>query len=104
MNGLSYVLGQRDHLGRKFIISYGGRGLRPCEKVWSVSDQECLALLTGIREYHVYLAGRPFSVYTDHLSLKYLQSLKVSLDSRLARWALALQPYKFEIYYRKVVS
>jgi len=32
MNGLSYVLGQRDHIGRKFVISYGGRGLRPCEK------------------------------------------------------------------------
>jgi len=101
INGLSYVLGQRDHLGRKFVISYGGRGLRPCEKVWSVSDQECLALLTGIREYHVYLAGRLFSVYTDHLSLKYLQSLKVSSNRRLTRWALALQPYKFEIYYKK---
>jgi len=40
-------------------------------------------------------------VYTDHLSLKYLQSLKVSANNRLARWALALQPYTFEINYKE---
>jgi len=62
---------------------------------------ECLALLTGVREYHVYLAGRPFTVYTDHVSLKYLQSLKVSANNRLARWALALQPYTFTINYKE---
>ena len=66
-----------------------------------MTQLECLALLTGIKEYHVYLAGRPFSVYTDHLSLKYLQSLKVSANNRLARWALALQPYTFEINYKE---
>jgi len=35
-------------------------GLRPCEKKWCISDLECLRLLTGIREYHVYLAAAPF--------------------------------------------
>jgi len=71
--------------------------MRPCEKKWCITDLECLSLLTGIREYHVYLAAAPFIVYTDHISLKYLQSLKVSTHNRLARWALALQPYKFTI-------
>ena len=49
------------------------------------------------------LFGRPpiFCVHRDHLSLKYLQSLKVSLNNRLARWALALQPYKFEIHCKR---
>ena len=32
------------------------------------------SLLTGIPEYHVYLAAAPFVVYTDHVSLKFLQS------------------------------
>jgi len=101
IKGISYILGQRDDEGRKYVVSYGGRGLRPCERRWPVTQLECLALLTGIKEYHVYLAGRPFSVYTDHLSLKYLQSLKVSANNRLARWALALQPYTFEINYKE---
>jgi len=62
-----------------------------------VTQLECLSLLTGIREYHVYLAAAPFVVYTDHVSLKYLQSLKLSAHNRLARWALALQPYQFTV-------
>ena len=53
--------------------------------------------LTGVREFHVYLAATPFVVYTDHISLKYLESLEVSAHNRLARWALALQPYKFTV-------
>jgi len=37
-------------------------------------------------------------VYTDDISVKYLQSLKVSAHNRLARWALLyLQPYQFTI-------
>ena len=95
------MLGQEDNEGRRHVISFGGRGLRPCERKWPVTQLECLALLTGIKEYHVYLASRPFTVHTDNLSLKYLQSLKVSANNRLARWALALQPYKFEINYKE---
>ena len=30
-----------------------------------------------------------------------MQSLKVSANNRLARWALALQPYTFEINYKE---
>jgi len=97
LQGLSYVLGQTDDDGRKYVISYGGRGLRPCEKKWPVTQLECLSLLTGIREYHFYLAAAPFVVYTDHASLKFLQSLKFSAHNRLARWALALQPYNVTV-------
>jgi len=79
------------------VISDGGHGLRPCEKKWPVTQLECLSLLTGIREYHVYLAAAPFVVYTHHVSLKYLQSLKLSAHNRLARWALALQRYNFTL-------
>jgi len=57
--------------------------------------------MTGIRENHIYLASRPFTVYTDHISLKYLETLKVSANNRLARWALALQPYKFTTNYKE---
>jgi len=78
-----------DDEGRKYVISYGGRELRPCERKWPITQLECLSLLTGIREFHVYLAAAPFVVYTDHISLKYLESLKIFAYNRLARWSLA---------------
>jgi hypothetical protein len=56
-------------------------------------------------------AGRPkfsylfikseFEIITDHEMLSYLQKMRLSGNSRLARWALALQPYRYEIVYRK---
>ena len=83
------------------MVAYGGRGLRPCERKWPITQLECLALLTAIKENHVYLAGQPFDVYTDHISLKYLGSLKVTINNRLARWSLALQPYAFTVHYKE---
>jgi len=68
-------------------------------KKWPITQLECLSLLTVIREFCVYLAAAPFMVYTDHISLKYLEShkIKTSAHNRLARWFLALQPYKFTV-------
>ena len=86
-----------DEDGKKHVVAYGGRGLRPCERKWAIKQLECLALLTAIKENHVYLAGRPFVAFTDHISLRYLQSLKVAANNRLARWSLALQQYTFEV-------
>ena len=43
LEGISYLLGQTDDQGRKYVISYGGRGLRPCEKKWPITQLECLS-------------------------------------------------------------
>jgi len=45
---ISWITGQFDELGNKTVVSYVGRGLRPCERKWPVTQLECLALLTGI--------------------------------------------------------
>src|SRR5688572_33292681 len=42
----------------------------------------------------------PFTVYTDHISLKYVQSLKMS-TGRLLRWSLQLQQYTFDVRFKK---
>ncbi len=100
---IAYILGQIGLDGKEHVVSYGGRNLRSNEKNFGITELECLALLEGVKQYHVYLANRPFVVYTDHLSLKYLKTLKNS-TGRLFRWALALQPYSFEVKFKSGIT
>jgi O-acetyl-ADP-ribose deacetylase (regulator of RNase III)/transposase InsO family protein len=98
--GIGFILGQLDSAGRERIVSMGSRSLTPAETRYSISELECLALVSAIREFGPYLANQHFDVYTDHIALKYLQSMKLSSNNRLARWALQLQPFRFTIHYK----
>ena len=99
--GLAYILGQRDEEGREHVIAYGGRGLRPNETRWAITELECAALIDGVKQYHTYLAGNEFEVVTDHVSLTFLQKMKLSNNNRLRGWALFLQGRRFKITYKK---
>ena len=101
-HGLGYVLGQVQN-GREVVIAYGGRKLLPAEKNYSVTEREALAVVAGIKHYQHYLYGAHFKVLTDHSAVRLLMSLKMPFG-RLARWALLLQQYDFEIIHRAGVS
>ena len=55
--------------------------------------------MQGIKHFRTYLQGTTFQIETDHDPLTHLGSMKDS-HGRLARWALALQPYQFTIVHR----
>jgi len=96
---IGYVLGQKDDQGKEYVIAYGGRALTKDEKKWSVTDQECLAVIQGIRTFKHYLSHNKFTVFTDHKALSYLKSLK-DPQGRIGRWTLFLQGYDFDIIHR----
>ena len=96
---ISYILGQKDDQNRECVIAYGGRSLSDVEKRWPITHLEGLALVEGIKHYHVYLANSKFTVYTDHAALKWLRSNK-NMSGRLARWALLLQSYEFDVIHK----
>ena len=98
---ISYILSQKDEQGRESVIAYAGRGLRGPELRYAVTEKECLAIVEGVRHFHTYLASNPFFVVTDHRANTYLNTMKLSGNSRLARWTLALQPYRFTLIYKK---
>ena len=95
---LGYILGQKGPDGKEMVVAYGGRSLKPDERKFTVSEQECLAVVDGIEAYKEYLTKR-FTVITDHQALKWLNSVK-DTSSRLGRWALKLQGYDFEIVHK----
>ncbi len=96
---IGYVLGQLDDNGKERAIAYGGRSLKGYEKNWTVSEQECVAVVEAVKNNRIYLTSQPFTIITDHKALVWLQSIKHT-TSRLHRWALELQEYSYEIVHR----
>ena len=93
--GLGAVLLQT-HGGEKFPVAYASRKLLPRECAYSTIERECLAIVWAVQKFQTYLYGIEFVLQTDHQPLAYLNQAKSS-NSRIMRWALQLQPYRFRI-------
>ena len=93
--GIGAVLLQ-EHEGELFPVSYASRKLLPRERNYSVIERECLGLVWAVQKFYVYLYGKEFILQTDHEPLVYLNKAKL-LNSRIMRWALVLQEYRFTL-------
>ncbi|PFX13456.1 Retrovirus-related Pol polyprotein from transposon 17.6 [Stylophora pistillata] len=93
--GIGFTLAQVQN-GKEIAIAYNGRGLNSAERYYSTTEREALAFIEGIKKFQPYLQNRKFTVVTDHSSLRWLMNVK-DVSGRLARWALLLQQYDFEI-------
>lgn len=80
--------------------AFMSKELNSAQRNYSVTKQECLAAILCVRKFRCYVEGMPFTVITDHASLKWLMSQK-DLSGRLARWSLSLQAFDFQIELRK---
>ena len=96
---IGYVLSQLDADGKEHPVAYGGRALRNEELRWHITDKEGLSLVEAIRQFRPYLANVPFTVYTDNVSVKYLQQIK-DCQGRLGKWSLLLQGYNMQIIHK----
>lgn len=62
-------------------------------------ELEMLSIINSIKRFHVYLLGIKFKIITDCKSIT-LTLKKKDLNPRIARWALFLQNYDYEIEHR----
>lgn len=97
--GIGAVLSQPHKEGDR-VIAYLSRSLTKQERNYTTTERECLAVLWSIEKLRPYIEGVPFTVITDHYSLKWLQDMK-DPSGRLARWAVRLQQFDFRIIHRK---
>ena len=79
-------------------IAFESRKLQGAERKYPPCEMELLAIIQALQEWRHYLLGPHFHIYTDHLSLKYLQT-QPNLSGKEACWLDFLQEYDFEIHY-----
>lgn len=97
--GLGAVLYQESD-GLDHPVAFASKTLNKCQRKYTVTEKECLAVIFGIEHFRSYIEGTHFQVQTDHYSLLWLHNMKEPVG-RLARWAVKLQQYDFDIVHRK---
>ena len=102
--GIGGVLSQRDDEGRERVIAYYGRRLNKHEMRYTVTEIELLAAVESIKHWRPYLWGRKFSLIIDHAALRWLHTMRDTMEggpaSRLMRWILKLQEYNFDVQHK----
>ncbi|CAB3385818.1 Hypothetical predicted protein [Cloeon dipterum] len=82
--------------GEIFPIAFFSAKLIAAQQKYSSYQLECLAVVMAVEHFRVYLAGRPFTLFTDHYSLKWLFTAPIK-SPLLGRWILALSEYEMKI-------
>lgn len=86
--------------GIEHPVAYASKTLTSCQRKYTVTEKELLAVIFGIEKFRSYIEGTKFTVETDHASLIYLRNLS-NPSGRLTRWAVKLAQYDFVIKHRK---
>ena len=90
--------------GTEHPVAYASRTLTSSERNYAQVEKEALSLIFGVRHFHAYLYGRPFTIVTDHKPLTAILGSKKGIPplaaARLQRWAWILSAYKYEIEFR----
>ena len=100
---MCWVLGTvlyQAHEGVEKVISYASRSLKQSETKYPVYKLEFLCLKWAItEEFHEYLYGNIFDVYTDNTPLTYVL-MTAKLDAMGHRWIAGLANYNFHLHYQ----
>jgi len=93
--GLGGILVQ-EYDGVKHPVAYASKKLSASERAYAVVERECLAIVWAIEKFQNYLYMKPVILEVDHAPLQFLHRAKWQ-NSRVMRWAMTLQPFKFVI-------
>ena len=100
--GLGAILSQRQKNGEMRPVYYASRTLSDVERRYSQTEKEALAVVWGCERFSLYLVGKRFDLITDHKPLETIYgNARAKPLPRIERWVLRLQPFDFNIKYRK---
>ncbi|CAI6364708.1 unnamed protein product [Macrosiphum euphorbiae] len=93
------ILEQEDNKGKRHPIAYASRKLKGCEKNYTTTELDLSAVLFATNHFREYLLGRKITVFSDHSSLLYYQTMK-NPSSRVTKFIFKLLEYDLEIKHR----
>jgi hypothetical protein len=77
-------------------IGFMSRTLVNAERRWTAIEKECYALHMTLKKFEYLLRDVPFTLYTDHANLVYLN---VPPSNKVLRWKMAMQEYNFRLFH-----
>ena len=97
---LGALLAQNNDQGHKQAIYYLSRTMIGAEHQYNPIEKECLALVFAVQKMRHYLVGQTINVISKVNLLRLLMTKPLSVNSRLAKWAILLSQYAF--YHKKL--
>ncbi|GBN37420.1 Transposon Tf2-8 polyprotein [Araneus ventricosus] len=97
--GYGAVLLQEAEDGKLHPVQYMSKKTTPAEEKYSSYELEVLAVVNALRKFCTYLMGNHFKIITDCSAFQRTMDKK-DLVTRIARWALLLEEFDYEIVHR----
>ena len=82
--GLGVILLQRSQ-DTVCPVAYASRTLTDVKRLYSQTEKEALVDVWACEQFHIYLYGKQFTLYTDHKPLEIIYSPKSKPPLRIER-------------------
>lgn len=91
------ILQQHDEDGELHPVAYASRMFTGRERNWPPRELEAFAIVWACDHFRHLLLGSPFTIRTDHESLKWVMNAQ---KGKIARWATLLSEFEATIIHR----
>ncbi|GFX87280.1 retrovirus-related Pol polyprotein from transposon 17.6 [Trichonephila clavipes] len=96
--GYGAILLQEAEDGKLHPVYYTSKKTKTAEEKYDSYELEVLTIINALKKFHVYLLGQNFKIVTDGSAFQ--KTAKKELITRIARWALQLEEFDYEIEHR----
>ncbi|GFV30702.1 retrovirus-related Pol polyprotein from transposon 17.6 [Trichonephila clavipes] len=96
--GYGAILLQEAEDGKLHPVYYMSKKTNTAEEKYDSYELEVLAIINALKKFRVYLLGQHFKIVTDCSAFQ--KTMQKELITRIARWALQLEEFDYEIEHR----
>ncbi|GFU39324.1 transposon Tf2-9 polyprotein [Trichonephila clavipes] len=97
--GYGAILLQQSDDNKLYPVHYFSKKTTPQEEKYSSYELEVLVVIESLKKFRNYLVGNKFKIVTDCSAFQKTMSKK-QLTPKIARWALFLEDFNYEIIHR----